>query len=98
MGYRGLDDFDDVLPNQHGKPTQKPTMKWIAEIMIVISVVTINQSDSKHRIVTNVNQMHRKIIAYFGECALKMYGLPPDYQQETIDYAKYKNFLNWCEM
>ncbi len=46
----------------------------------------------------HVNQVHRKIIAYFGESALKMYGLPADYQQVPIDYAKYKNVLNWCEM
>ena len=96
-----LDEFDDVLPNQHGKPSNKPTMKWIAERMVVIFLVTIYHEDTTQRIlpnVANVNQVHRKIIAYFGEHALKMYGLPPDYRQEKIDYAQYKNFLNWCEV
>lgn len=93
-----LDEADDILPNQHGKPTQKPTMKWIAEMMVVIAVVTIKTSDMKQRIVTNVNQVHRKIIGYFGQNALKIYGLPDDYEQTAINYSNYKNFLDWCEM
>ena len=93
-----LTDFNDVLPNQNGKATQKPTMKWIAEMMVVVAVVTIDTSGIKKRIVTNLNQVHRKIVCYFGKSALKIYGLPPDYQQETISFDKYKNFLDWCEM
>ena len=93
-----LKENDDILPNQHGKPTKKPTMKWVAEMMVVIAVVSINSGDFKKRVVTNVNQVHRKIIAYFGKSALEIYGLPPDYEQVPIEYSKYKNFLQWCEM
>lgn len=95
---KSLEHFNDVLPDQHGKPTQKPTMKWLAEIMVVIAVVTINTPEYQQRIVTNVNQVHRKIIAYFGKKATEIYGLPPDYQQVSINYTNYKNFLDWCEM
>ena len=93
-----LVEHNDTLPNQHGKPVKNPTMKWIAEIMVVISVVTICAGEYKNRIVANVNQVHRKIIGYFGPCALKMYGLPPDLEQVPIDHRNYKNFLSWCEM
>ena len=93
-----LNNADDILPNQHGKPTQKPTMRWIAEMMVVIAVVTIKTEKIKQHIVTNVNQVHRKIIGYFGEDALRIYGLPPDYKQAPINYHNYKNFLDWCEM
>ena len=89
---------NDVLPNQLGKPVQNPTIKWIAELMNVIAVVSINTGEINQQIVTNVDQVHRKVIAYFGKSALKIYGLPEDYQQVKIDYANYKNLLNWCEM
>jgi len=92
-----LQDNNDVLPNQLGKPTKKPTIKWLSELMVVIAVVTIDENGNKHRIITNVNQVHRKIIGYFGKSALKRYGLPPDYQQVDINYSNYKNLLNWCE-
>jgi transposase len=93
-----LKDQNDVLPNQLGKPVQNPTLKWIVELMNVIAVVTLQLEDTKQRIVTNVNQVHRKVIAYFGQSALRIYGLPPDYQQVAIHYANYKNLLQWCEM
>ncbi len=93
-----LNDCNDVLPNQQGKPTQKPTMKWIAEMMVVIAVVTIETEQFKQQIVTNVNQVHRKIIGYFGKSALLIYGLPPDFKQVDIQFDNYKNFLDWCEM
>lgn len=93
-----LDECDDIVPNQHGKPTKKPIMEWIAEMMVVIAVVSINSEHHRQRIVTNVNQVHRNIISYFGRLALQIYGLPPDYKKIKIDYRKYKNFLNWCEM
>ncbi len=89
---------DDVLPNQLGKPVQNPTLKWIAELMNVIAVVTIQLENTKQQIVTHVNQVYRKVIAYFGQSALRIYGLPPDYQQVGIHYANYKNLLHWCEM
>lgn len=58
---------------------------------MMIFVVTI--PEQKKRIVLNLNQMHQKIIAYFGKRALEIYGLPPDYEHEKINYANYKNLL-----
>lgn len=92
-----LKENDDVLPNQLGKPVKNPTMKWIAELMNPIAVVTIAIDNHKQKIVTNVNQVHRKIIAYFGKASLIIYGIPIDYKQINVDYKKYKNLLDWCE-
>ena len=73
-------------------------MKWIAELMHIISVVTISTAHSEHRLVTNVKKIHQRIIAYFGPYALDIYGLPPDLTNVEIDYQNYKNILHWCEM
>ena len=93
-----LEDNDDALPNQLGKPVKNPTMKWIAELMQAIAVVTIHQNNIKHRFVTNVNAIHKRIIAYFGPTALHIYGLPPDFYLQKIDYHNYKKIRDWCEM
>ena len=92
-----MNENDEVLPNQVGKPVKNPTMKWIAELMNIIAVVTINTENERLRIVTNIKKVHRRIIAYFGEYALRIYGLPQDLKRVEIDYSNYKNLLDWCE-
>lgn len=93
-----LDEQDEVVPNQVGKPIKNPTIKWISELMNMIAVVTIVADNRRHRIVTNVKKIHQRIIAYFGIHALEIYGLPPDLKRVNIDYSNYKNLLHWCEM
>ncbi|AWN72815.1 TPA: IS1634 family transposase [Legionella pneumophila subsp. pneumophila] len=93
-----MEGNDDVLPNQVGKPVKNPTMKWIAELMNIIAVVTIKTESGIQRIVTNVKKIHRRIIAYFGQHALQIYGLPLDLKRVEINYSNYKNLLHWCEM
>lgn len=93
-----LDEQEEVVPNQVGKPIKNPTIKWISELMNMIAVVTIVTDDRRHRIVTNVKKIHQRIIAYFGIHALEIYGLPPDLKRVNIDYSNYKNILHWCEM
>lgn len=92
-----LDEKEVVLPNQVGKPIKNPTIKWIAELMSMIAVVSIITGDKRHRIVTNVKKVHQRIIAAFGEHALDIYGLPTDLTQVEINYSNYKNLLHWCE-
>lgn len=90
-----MEEQGDVLPNQVGKPIKNPTMKWVAELMNMIAVVTINTDGKRHRIVTNVKKVHQRIIVYFGKHALDIYGLPTDLERVDIDYANYKNILHW---
>lgn len=92
-----MEENGDVLPNQVGKPIKNPTMKWVAELMNMIAVVTIMTEDKRHRIVTNVKKVHQRIIVYFGKHALDIYGLPPDLEKVDINYSNYKNLLQWCE-
>ena len=93
-----MEEQGDVLPNQVGKPINNPTMKWIAELMNMIAVVTIITDDKRHRIVTNVKKVHQRIIVYFGKHALDIYGLPAELERVEINYSNYKNILHWCEM
>jgi len=92
-----LEEQDEVVPNQVGKPIKNPTIKWIAELMNMIAVVTIVTEEQRLRIITNVKKIHQRIIVYFGPHALEIYGLPPNLNQVNIDYSNYKNLLHWCE-
>lgn len=98
-----LKENNDTLPNQLGKPVQNPTMKWIAELMNPIAVVTIIANNQKHRVVTNVKPVHQQIISYFGAAALEIYGLSSElacssgFSRTAIQQNNYKNRLSWCE-
>jgi transposase len=70
-----LEENDETLPNQLGKPVKNPTLNWIAELMNVIAVVTIITNNQKQRIVTNLKPVHRRIIVYFGIHAQIIYGI-----------------------
>ena len=95
---KSLNEQGEVVRNQVGKPIKNPTIKWVAELMNMIAVVTIITEDRRHRIVTNLKKIHKRIIAHFGEHALQIYGLPTELKRVDIDHYNYKNLLHWCEM
>ena len=98
-----LKESGETLPNQLGKPVQNPTMKWIAELMNGVAVVTIATNHQKHRVVTNVKPVHQQIISYFGQYALEIYGMHTElahadgFKYVSIEQDNYKNRLSWCE-
>ncbi len=76
-----------TLPNQLGKQTQAPTLRWIFQIMEGIGLVHFyNESFSEivREVMTNINTLRKKIIYLFGETAIKIYGLIPKSCAETL--------------
>jgi transposase len=70
----------DTLPNQLGKQTQSPTLRWIFQIMEGVGLVHFyNESFTEiaREVITNINALRKKIIYLFGEAAAKIYGLIP---------------------
>ena len=74
---QSLLDAQDTLPNQLNKPTQQPTMKWIYRLFHGVSLIRIQVEQHTQEIVINLTSTLRKIIRYFGDHALKIYGLAP---------------------
>jgi transposase len=73
-----LKEENETLPNQLGKQIQNPTMRWIFQVMEGIGIVRFYQEEIKKpfkEIITNLNEIRKKIIRLFGKAACKMYGL-----------------------
>lgn len=72
-----LEEKGETLPNQVKKPIQNPTMRWIFRLMQGISRVRIFNSDGSliKVIITNLSELKRKIIHFFGDYAIKIYGM-----------------------
>ena len=66
-----LEENDETLPNQVGKPIKNPTLKWIFQIMEGVAIITI----LTEKIIVNLNELRCKIINLFGPTARKIYGL-----------------------
>ncbi len=73
-----LREQNSTLPNQLGKEISNPTLKWVFQIMEGIGVVYFyNESISQtvREVITNLNQLRRKIIWLFGKTAAWIYGI-----------------------
>ena len=55
---QALQETNETVPNQVGKPNNNPTLKWIFQIMEGISIV----KTSTEAIITNIDVLRCKII------------------------------------
>lgn len=72
-----LEEKNETLPNQLGKPVKNPTLRWVFQIMEGISIVRFynNGFELIEEIIANLSDLRKNIIRFFGRTAMKMYGL-----------------------
>jgi len=64
---------DQTIPDQKGKPTQRPTIRRVFQMFEGIHLLTITMADRRKRMVTNVSDLHRQIATLLGHRVLKFY-------------------------
>jgi transposase len=66
---------EETLPNQSGKPTQRPTMRRIFQIFEGIEVLLVAHSNGRRssRLVLNLSDLHRRILDLLGPHVQKCY-------------------------
>ena len=75
-----LENEQQTLPNQLNKPIKNPTLRWIFQMMEGISIVRVAGEMTQgivKEFVTNLTDLRKKIIQFFGNTACQMYGLIP---------------------
>lgn len=77
-----LKKHHDLLPSQSGKPTEKPSMKWIYRLFHGVHVLKLKSAESLETLVLNISELLQKIIRYFGRVACQIYSI-----QESITGA-----------
>jgi transposase len=72
-----LQETNQTLPNQLGKASNKPTLRWIFQMMEGIALARIFDHTKTliHQTVSNLSELRIKIIRLFGNAACKIYGL-----------------------
>lgn len=78
---------EETLPNQLGKEVNTPTMRWIFQIMEGIGIVRFweeNLSKPIRELITNLNNLRKKIILLMGQNTAQMYGLAHEWENKKI--------------
>ena len=74
-----LETQNEEVEDQKGKPTKKPTTRWIYQCFEGIHLLYIND---KEPIILNLNEFHKKIVRLMGKAYQPYY--------PTIEYSKKK--------
>lgn len=70
-----LDERDETIPDQTGKPTQRPTARRIFQMMEGIDILIINQVGHQRRLLLNMTDLRCQIINLFSIHVQKLYNL-----------------------
>ena len=68
-----LKDFDSSVPNQLGKPTRIPTMRWVFQVFEGVHLLLKRVDDGIHEMVLNINPIRRHILQILGPPFQKLY-------------------------
>lgn len=72
---RVLEEREEHIPDQKGKPTKRPTMRWVFQLFEGIHLLLEIGDDGVERIIAvlNLREVHRKILALLGTIYEKIY-------------------------
>jgi hypothetical protein len=70
------EEIDETVPDHEGRPTQKPTLRWIFQCFEGITLLNLKLLDQpQQRQALNLNVLHKQIIAIFGGQTELIYSL-----------------------
>jgi len=75
MVRKTLKERNESVPNQLKKPIQTPTSVWIFYLFRNIQLLKIRGPDLEQELIINLTPLLERIIGYFGEEAMSIYGL-----------------------
>ncbi len=70
-----LAERDETLPDQTGKPTQRPTARRVFQMMEGIDVLIIEQRGVQQRLILNLTGLRKQIVMLLGPHVRQLYDL-----------------------
>ncbi len=64
---------DQTLPSQAGKPSARPTLRWVFQLLEGIDVLTIRSAADVSQQVLRVSALHTRILALLGPVVPTLY-------------------------
>ncbi|MDH3605045.1 MAG: IS1634 family transposase [Candidatus Tectomicrobia bacterium] len=67
---------EETLPNQINQPTQRPTLRWLFQLLEGIHRVRVEVQGQVHDVIEGLNEVKIKVLRLFGEGVCRLYQLP----------------------
>jgi transposase len=68
-----LAQHNESLPNQINQPTQRPTLRWVFQLLEGIHRVRVNVQGQVQDVIEGLNEVQSKILRFFGEDVCRLY-------------------------
>ncbi len=66
-----------TVPNQIHQPTQRPTLRWVFQLLEGIHRVRVTVQDHVHDLIEGLNEVQITILRLFGEGVCRLYQISP---------------------
>lgn len=67
----------DTIPNQINQPTERPTLRWVFQLLEGIHRVRVTIQGTVHDLIEGLNEVQMKILRLFGEEVCRLYQISP---------------------
>lgn len=67
---------NETLPNQIHQPTQRPTLRWLFQLLEGIHRVRVQVEGQGHDVIEGLNDVKIKVLRLFGDGVCRLYQLP----------------------
>ncbi len=68
-----LAEHEESVPDQKGKPTRRPTAKWIFELFMDVHLLTITAEKTIRRLVLNLREELKTLLKLMGPTYMELY-------------------------
>lgn len=68
-----LAEHEESVPDQKGKPTSRPTAKWVFELFMDVHLLTITAEKTIRRLVLNVREELGRLLKLMGPAYMELY-------------------------
>ena len=75
--HKALKELEGTIPNQIRKEVDRPTLRWVFQLLDGIELVKIVIEKTTHTVVSGLTVLKQRILGYFGSSVMKIYGLDP---------------------
>jgi transposase len=74
---KALSKANETIPNQVGKETSTPTMRWVFQMFEGVIIASVRANSIVTRQIINLSEKLKKIVRLLGHCCMQMYLLEP---------------------
>jgi transposase len=70
---RTLAEHEESMPDQKGKPTRRPTARWVFELFMDVHLLTITTQKTIRTLVLNLREELKTLLKLLGPTYIELY-------------------------